>query len=331
MTTFRPFPLLILRITIRARQRLVMKHFPGAQLRGNFDDALRKQECLTGDCNCSGCRYRPACAYASLFNPAFDNLPDSGKTSEYPRPYILCPTTVPSGGIRKGEIYTFDLTLIGTATQHATAVIKALIAGGEAGIGSSRGKYELESVHSVNDDRAYRIYHHGTLAMMSPPYQAWMCNADAPPCHEISIRLMTPLSLRSEEKFIGEPPSFAIFFQFLVTRICRLSAYMPQPEQEQVGGCCPYGVTSQNCTDAQSCYDLKVAAEEIQLIAAELNQQEILRHSARTYHTWSMKGQEGQLFYQGDLTKFLPLLQLGEKIHIGKMITNGLGKYKLDW
>jgi CRISPR/Cas system endoribonuclease Cas6 (RAMP superfamily) len=38
----------------------------------------------------------------------------------------------------------------------------------------------------------------------------------------------------------------------------------------------------------------------------------------------------GSITYEGKFDKFLPLLKLGEFIHIGKNTTFGLGKYKIN-
>jgi CRISPR/Cas system endoribonuclease Cas6 (RAMP superfamily) len=37
----------------------------------------------------------------------------------------------------------------------------------------------------------------------------------------------------------------------------------------------------------------------------------------------------GSITYRGDFGKYLPLLRLGEHIHVGKAATFGLGKYRV--
>lgn len=40
-------------------------------------------------------------------------------------------------------------------------------------------------------------------------------------------------------------------------------------------------------------------------------------------------GLVGEITYQGDFKRYLPLLRLGEHIHVGKATTFGLGKYRI--
>ena len=42
-----------------------------------------------------------------------------------------------------------------------------------------------------------------------------------------------------------------------------------------------------------------------------------------------MGGFVGKVEYKGDLSEFIPLLRLGEVIHVGKGIVFGLGRYEI--
>ena len=37
----------------------------------------------------------------------------------------------------------------------------------------------------------------------------------------------------------------------------------------------------------------------------------------------------GSITYEGNLDKFLPLLRIGEYIHVGKAVTFGMGRYRI--
>jgi len=53
------------------------------------------------------------------------------------------------------------------------------------------------------------------------------------------------------------------------------------------------------------------------------------RYSSRQQTRMKFGGWVGEIIYQGDFQRFLPLLRLGEHIHVGKVTTFGLGKYRI--
>ena len=53
------------------------------------------------------------------------------------------------------------------------------------------------------------------------------------------------------------------------------------------------------------------------------------RYSTRQEEWMSLGGVTGAVSYEGDLTEFMPLLKLGEYVHLGKGTSFGLGKYEI--
>ncbi len=53
------------------------------------------------------------------------------------------------------------------------------------------------------------------------------------------------------------------------------------------------------------------------------------RYSARQDTRMKMGGFVGKVDYQGNLAEFVPLLKLGERVHIGKGTAFGLGRYEI--
>ena len=72
---------------------------------------------------------------------------------------------------------------------------------------------------------------------------------------------------------------------------------------------------------------LIAAAEQIETVSSSLQWYDWERYSARQDTRMKLGGVLGQVTYQGDLQPFLPLLQLGSWVHVGKGTSFGLGKY----
>ena len=53
------------------------------------------------------------------------------------------------------------------------------------------------------------------------------------------------------------------------------------------------------------------------------------RYSARQDTRMKMGGFVGKVDYQGNLAEFVPLLKLGERVHVGKGTAFGLGRYEI--
>ena len=54
------------------------------------------------------------------------------------------------------------------------------------------------------------------------------------------------------------------------------------------------------------------------------------RYSARQKRKIPMNGFQGTLTYEGDYGSFLPLLKVGEYIHLGKDTIFGYGRYTME-
>jgi len=70
-------------------------------------------------------------------------------------------------------------------------------------------------------------------------------------------------------------------------------------------------------------------AKEIKISDGDVRWHDWERYSARQDTRLKMGGFVGRVEYRGELGEFVPLLKLGEKIHLGKGTGFGLGKYKI--
>ena len=70
-------------------------------------------------------------------------------------------------------------------------------------------------------------------------------------------------------------------------------------------------------------------AEDVEAITNNLHWIDWERYSNRQQTKMKLGGLIGEITYRGNFQKYLPLIRLGEHIHVGKATTFGLGKYKI--
>lgn len=75
---------------------------------------------------------------------------------------------------------------------------------------------------------------------------------------------------------------------------------------------------------------LIAAAEEVETVTSDLRWYDWERYSVRQDTRMKLGGVVGRGTYKGDLQSFLPLLHLGEVVHVGKGTSFGLGKYEIE-
>jgi len=148
MQAFRRFPVQELGFTIRAETRLDLPHFPGYELHGFMERALKAVCCDDPGRACSTCLRRTDCPYRGLCAPSFPNLPGAGAMGTYPRPYVIRPSPAPRGGVSPGDTYRFSIVLVGSSAARAPYVIEAFEAAGRSGVLDRVSRFRVLSVRA---------------------------------------------------------------------------------------------------------------------------------------------------------------------------------------
>jgi CRISPR/Cas system endoribonuclease Cas6 (RAMP superfamily) len=78
--------------------------------------------------------------------------------------------------------------------------------------------------------------------------------------------------------------------------------------------------------DARSFLD---SAKTVQVEKSELRWHDWERYSARQDARMTLGGFAGRITFAGPLAPWLPLLRVGEVLHVGKGTAFGLGKYRM--
>jgi hypothetical protein len=74
---------------------------------------------------------------------------------------------------------------------------------------------------------------------------------------------------------------------------------------------------------------LRDAASHVPVVAKHLTLQRLERYSNCHHQTLPLHGLLGTLSFAGHLAPFLPLLRMGQYVHIGAGTAFGLGRYRL--
>ncbi len=128
--------------------------------------------------------------------------------------------------------------------------------------------------------------------------------------NKITISLLTPLRLRFDGH-ITDKIEFHILIRNLLRRISSLSYF--------------------HCGEKFKA-DFKSLIEKagaVKMIKSGTHWFDWKRYSTRQEEWMLLGGVMGMVSYEGDLTEFMPLLKLGEYVHVGKGTSFGLGKYEI--
>lgn len=288
--------------------------YSGSTWRGAFGHGLKKSSCLNPGKACQQCLLQHNCAYSYLFESAPPS--DSDRMRLYPTvpaPYILEPLEVFGSSESSSNNYPLGLTLFGRANDFLPHVIQGMILMAQNGIGKGRAPTQLLEIKkeaelgSGNWQTLYRP------EQPSPPTIRPSLAVIPPINQNISLKLLTPMRLRREEKYISpETFHFSDLFSNLLRRISTLSYFHNQQELQ---------------TDFKA---LSQAARNIQLQDQQLTWWDWQRYSSRQNNKIKMGGIVGTLQLPAEqLAPFWPYLWLGQWTHAGKGTSMGLGKYQI--
>lgn len=300
--------LLHLRLHFSMLSSGALPEFPGDVWRSALGLHLRRQVCLTGAPNCSGCPLRQTCTYGYVMEttpPA--ETPLLHASSDVPHPYVLAPQS--GGPAEPGAGRSIDLLLFGKGVKHAAPMMSALIAAGEGGIGADRQKMRLESLEQIDAaGRAKVIDRHALMVpfeVTPPPLPA-----------RVTVHLESPLRLRVRDHEL-RPQTFAFrpFFSAILRRATQLAAIHAEPS-----------LKTGNIDFAA----LMCGADNITICDPVLTWHEQRRWSSRQKREMPTGGLLGHFTLQGDLAPLWPWLWQGQWLHVGKGTVMGLGRYRLE-
>ncbi len=278
------FRLLKLHVTIAFEKTGTLPDFKGSMLHGWFGHALKG-----GGGN----------AYNVLFGNHAPNQP---------KPYVICPSNDHKADYQKGELYSFEITLLGDSVVLADKLITAVRYGEKLGLGYQRLPFKVVSIASNTPLGLKPGLHICNL-------QDWLSDLRSYPeqTQEMAVQMITPMRCKYKGCIIKEPVND---LNFWVTQVLRRLTQLTK-----------FWVNdSQTLLDNVYAQQLPIHVETGEAFGYYEDWQ---RYSLKQKEQLPFGGVKGQVSFYGMLGLAPILLKIAELIHIGGKTTFGLGKIKL--
>jgi hypothetical protein len=179
---------------------------------------------------------------------------------------------------------------------------------GEKGFGRRAGGIFL--INSVRCDETI-IYSEIDQILHQPPTIDLDCHMDSKAIHSSSrlqVHLLTPLRLKYENRLASQLP-FHLLIRACLRRVSTLFSAFGSGE--------PIFDYTGIVSDAQ----------KISILESNLSRLDWKGYSFRQKQEIHLGGLVGDVIYEGNLSRFLPLLEFCRLTHIGKQTTFGLGRF----
>lgn len=313
-----------LRIQLEVREPARLPPFLGSTLRGALAMALRRAACAAPvHQRCAACPLAERCVYARLFEPQVPaGSPWMSSVDDAPRPYVIEPPgslpDAPGLELARGDSLGFGLLLVGRAIEAVPFLLAAARHMAEQGLGARRHRFRLQAaeVEEPLGSGSFHPFFDGAGERFAGTVQGsrWsfapLPEDDDGPC-QAALQLCAPLRLQSRGRLVRDAVPFELLVTTLLRRASSLATF--------------HGAGHPELAFAE----LARQAEAVRTVRSELRWVEGARRSNRQQREVPLGGLFGTLAYEGELAPLVPLLRLGEQIHVGKGTVFGLGRYRL--
>ena len=214
-----------------------------------------------------------------------------------------------------GEKMRFGFTVVGRAAEYMPYFVYAFSKMGDEGVGRRRARYELENIVASNPltGAAEEVFDGETVKNRRLPtsWEDAVVAARGLEGERLLVDFLTPAFVKFRGEVSPEAPSFAALVQNLLIRLPMLSAV--------------------HCGEIwrDDFRALVERAGEVETVRDETTWASFRRHSSFKNRVELLEGVVGRAEYAGPLEEFLPLLCMGQIVHVGKRAVFGLGRYRI--
>ncbi len=298
--------------SLLAKDVILLPSYKGSALRGGFGNAFRRVVCALRKNDCSDCILKEKCVYSYVFEtPPPSDTKMMTKYTNAPHPFIIEPPLDKRHAYKPGDEIIFGLTLIGRAMDYLPYFVYTFDELGKMGIGKGRGNYELKEV-SCDGKSIYNSVNKQLLFNAPQPPLKIRGGAEGGGVMSLTLNFLTPSRIIYDGHLTLDL-EFHILVRQLLRRISLLYYF--------------------HCNGDTSSWDFKgmiEKAKEVKVVKRDLRWYDWERYSARQDTRMKMGGFMGEIAFEGEIGPFLPLLEAGEILHVGKGTGFGLGRFKIQ-
>lgn len=307
------------RFSLEAVDTLRLPVYKGGTLRGGFGQVFKRTLCYQPQVReCTGCLLRGHCAYAYIFETApSEDAEVLRNLSDVPLPFVIEPPLDRRTSYTPGQMLDFGLVLVGRAIEYLPYFIVVFRELGREGIGRGRRKYALGQVTALHPTNGERVVIYDGQDLMPPAqemtltYEQLAERAESLPEDEIAVHFLTPTRLKHKGEYV-EKPEFHILLRAVMRRVSSLYYFHCGERWD---------------TDYRGTIEVAKAVEVAQAGTGWVDWE---RYSRRQGWRMNLGGFVGEMRYSGNLRPFLPILALGEWVHVGKACVFGNGQYVIQ-
>jgi CRISPR-associated endoribonuclease Cas6 len=306
-----------LRLTLLAQEPLHLPPYKGSTFRGAFGHAFKRVACPLRR-ECAECAHQSVCVYAYVFEtPAPTEASSLARGPQVAHPFVLEPPETDRREFASGDRLEAGLVLIGRAIPLAPYFLAACREMGRQGVGRGRGRFRLERVIAQDpEDPKGRVVYDGAEDLLAPAVPFWsgedLASRPTTDAERITLDFLTPTRLRQDADLVVRPD-----FATLATALLRRLSVLAEVHCGRRPGINARG--------------LLAGAAEVKVVDSQLRWHDWERYSARQQTRMALGGFVGGITFSGPLASWLPLLRLGEVVHVGKGTSFGLGKYRIEY
>ena len=310
------FRVATLEFSLQPLEALALPRHAGSTFRGAFGRVFRRIGCAASVLGGMECVLADRCPYHYIFEtPVPSTSKILVKTSTAPRPFVIEPPIDPPPVYEPGTVVTVGLVLVGRAIDYLPYFIFAFDELARLGLGRGTARCRLDSVASVDAEGRRTLTYDGSTRRLASHPQALIAADLVPPAIEVpgsvTLHFLTPTHLQYGGQ-AAPPREFHVLVRNLLRRVNFLNYFHCGGELLEDPG------------------ELIAAARAVETVEARLRLRAWERYSARQDQRVPMGGFVGRVTYRGDLEPLWPWLAAGERVHVGKGATFGLGRYRLQ-